>query len=141
MNDSVDRKEMDMEIPWLLLFPDRTPAPPDTSVRGTHSFRCFKLYCLWERTLNKQFPTAFWQPIREVVVQSGLCLAQKLPLCRGYVCPVRSSSLLVCAVARVAVLSPCRVFDGCVLEVRQLLNAELCFLLPFLPELWPTCSD
>lgn len=106
---------MDMEILWLLLFPGRTPAPPDMSVRGTHSFRCFKLYCLWERTLNEQFPAAFWQPVWEAAVQSGLCLAQKVPLGRGYVCPVRSSFS-----NQVTSLSSCT--GGCALPLPMFLT-------------------
>lgn len=48
------------------------------------------------------------------------------------------SRLLTCAIIQCC-LSPCRVFD--VLALRQVFNAKLCFPLPFLPELWPTCSD
>lgn len=45
MNDSVGRREMDMEmeIQWLVLFPGRTPVPPDVSLRGANFFRFFKL--------------------------------------------------------------------------------------------------
>lgn len=56
----------------------------------------------------------------EVIVQSRLCLAQRVPpVHRGHTHPRTFlpflPKCLVCAVARVAVLSLCPIFDLCVL--------------------------
>lgn len=88
------------------------PLPLQTQVLEVHTLKCFN--CLPERTLNKQFPTAFWQPVWEAVVQSGLCLAQKVPLGRGYICPV-------CSSFSNQVTSLCSYMGGCALPFAMFL--------------------